>query len=396
MRIVHLTRKTGDIRASRLAYALDKLGHSNVLVMGLEYQPSTTTIVPRPNWPTPDSKIEECRLAAQATLEQRSDAIKAMKPDLIVMHEALTFQMVGALPDVPLILDHHEFDLGMSYQFDSPRIKDRRDAVLRKLMSDSRIVAHMIPSEDLVIELRRDMRHNFDRWDLPIFPVHNGIPLLPEDYRPRTEEARAWLCTDKLLSGEPKEPLADPEDKFVVFCGNLTSDRRPDLLIQTVGELQRRDTRWRALVLSGAEYVDRHIGEQLLALDTLFLEPVRYPWPWKLEDITTLDVCSLGALGFSFAEISHPSWRGAAPNKASDYSASGLYQVCDPCTWLSSSLGTSGEAIADDPVKIADMAEMIDFGQRVHSYGAVSYFADRYAIDGTQDLPQIVAAMECV
>lgn len=392
--VVHITQKHGDMRASRAAFALAKLGHRSTIVYGLDYRPECTSLSPLMPWSHREDGIVSTHVAARIGPAERGAAIAKLKPDCIFVHEPLTFQSYDRLPDVPIVLDNHEFNLHMPMMYDSPRRKSERDRVLLRLMSDPRIVAHTIPSEHLVSELQREMRMHVDQWDVPTFAIHNGPPLPPEEYRPKPGDTREWLARGNDMN--PDDRLIKGEEKFIIFCGNLTGDRRPDLLIATMAELQRRDQRWRAIVMSRAALLEGHVIDPLKALDTLFLEPVRYPWPWALDDVTVLDVCSIGALGFSFAEIEHGSWRGASPNKACEYSLAGTYQVADKCTWLSRSLGDAGAGINCDPAEIADLAQRLDCLSCLGSeYEGISSFGRRYAIDGPEDTAAFEAVMRC-
>lgn len=392
MRILHLSQKTGDQRALRACYTLAKLGHENTVVMGLDYDPRCPGFRPMHEWCGPAECVVRTQLSARLSSSQRGKLIASLKADVIVMHEPLTMQSYADLPDVPIILDSHELNIAMPMQWDSPRRKEARDTVLRRIMTDPRIVAHLIPSEDLVLELQREMRYTVDKWDVPTFAIHNGLPTPSEGWRPRTDDCREWMMRGSDRDG----PLIEADEKLVVFCGNLTGDRRPDLLIAVMAELQRRDQRWTAMVLSRADMIENHVIAPLGALGTLFMDPVPYPWPWNIDgpDPHLVDVLSVARVGFSFAEVEHASWRGASPNKAHEYSAAGTYQLCNQATWLSRALGSAGESIADNPRVIADRIEQLDSARP--SYESVSAFARRFACDGPVDLPHWQAALECV
>lgn len=333
-RVLHISLKQNDIRAQRAAFSTPE--HEHALLLGTEYTLGPDPITTPTDW---GPGIPMAKVRASAKRSDVQAAILKMKPDLIHVHEPMTLRMVPVPDSVPVIVDHHEWELDRSIQWDSPRLRDIRRQLVDGALDRTR--HHIMPSSGLANELA------LYRGGLAITTIYNAPPMLPDGYRPRPE--LAWQVLGDFIQ---------PDDRFVVFAGNMTPDRRIDLLLNTILHLQRQDPRWRLLALSPPSTVPPEVRHQLEATAMLCLEPCAYPWPWSLDRINMLDVLSLGTVGWSFAEVGFTSWRHSAPNKCFEYLAAGLPQVCDRDTWMESNI-LGAMAMDDDHALVAQsiMAE---------------------------------------
>lgn len=329
MKILHVSQKPNDIRAQRAAFSTPE--HEHALLLGTEYELGAEPITAPVDW---GPGIPMAKVRASAKRADVKTAIIEMRPDLIHVHEPITLRTVPIPEGVPVIVDHHEWELDRSIQWDSPRLREIRRQIVDDALDRTR--HHIVPSSGLADEL-----NDYRPVGLEIATIYNAPPVLPDDYRPRPELARQALAD-----------FIQPDDRFVVFAGNMTPDRRIDLLLNTILHLQRKDPRWRLLALSPPSTVPPEVRHQLEATAMLCLEPCAYPWPWSLDRINMLDVLALGTVGWSFAEVGFTSWRESAPNKCFEYLAAGLPQVCDHGTWISGNV-LGAIATDDDPATVA-------------------------------------------
>lgn len=361
VRVLHVSQKPNDIRAQRAAFSTPE--HDHALLLGTEYTLGPDPITAPTDW---GPGIPMAKVRASAKRSDVQAAILEMKPDLIHVHEPMTLRMAPIPDSVPVIVDHHEWELDRSIQWDSPRLRDIRRQLVDGALDRTR--HHIVPSSGLAQELECYRR------GLEITTIYNAPPMLPDGYRPRPELAREVL-----------KDFIQPDDRFVVFAGNMTPDRRIDLLLNTILHLQRQDPRWRLLALSPPSTVPPEVRHQLEATAMLCLEPCAYPWPWSLDRINMLDVLSLGTVGWSFAEVGFTSWRESAPNKCFEYLAAGLPQVCDRGTWMYSNI-PGAMAMDDDPALVAQ--SIIDeHEQRDESdmmFDIARYSLRRFACNGEQ------------
>lgn len=363
MRILHISQKPNDIRAQRAAFSTPE--HEHALLLGTEYTRSDglDAITPPTDW---GPGIPMAKVYASAKRSEVQAAILEMKPGLIHVHEPMTLRMVPVPDSVPVIVDHHEWELDRSIQWDSPRLRNIRRQLVDSALDRTR--HHIVPSSGLANELIRYC------GGLAITTIYNAPPMLPDGYRPRPELAREVL-----------KDFIQPDDRFVVFAGNMTPDRRIDLLLNTILHLQRQDPRWRLLALSPPSTVPTDVRHRLEATAMLCLEPCAYPWPWSLDRINMLDVLSLGTVGWSFAEVGFTSWRHSAPNKAFEYLAAGLPQVCDRGTWMESNI-PGAIALDDDPALAAEaIVREHERGDESHNVFDIGHHSlRRFACNGEQ------------
>lgn len=376
-RILHIGQKHNCIRAQRAAFATPE--HDHALILGTNYEPGDDPLVYRGefNGATSVASIRSC--VGKTAIGK---AIADLKPDVIHLHEPLTAALVP-LPDVPIVVDHHEWELDRSIQWDSPRLRQIREDRVTEIVDDPRTVAHIQTSE----MLRDVMLARYPQTEGKVFVNHNAPPTLPEGYRPRPDVARDVL-----------REYVRTDDKFLVFCGYMTPDRRIDLLLNTILCLQAKDPTWRILALSPPHTVPKDIEPMLNATAMLCVDTLPYPWPWNLDKLTMLDVIAMGSVGWSFAEVGFTSWRGSAPNKAFEYAAAGIPQLCDHDTWMARAFGSLdvGYSVSDRPDLVAErvIIEHENAGDvwdddRFH---ARQDWARRYACDSEAERAQLRAA----
>ena len=376
MRILHLSQKGSDIRAQRAVFATPE--HDHALVLGVDYEPGPDPLKYRGEFCK--ASVASIRSASGKTATGK--ALAEIKPDLIHLHEPLTADLVP-LPDAPVVVDHHEWDLDRSIQWDSPRLRQIREDKVTALVDDPRVVAHIVTSE----MLRDVFLARYPQAAGRVFVNHNAPPALPVDYRPNPGAVRDAL-----------KEFIKPDDKFLVFCGYMTPDRRIDLLLNTILRLQAKDPTWRILALSPPHTVPSALAPMLGATAMLNLDVLPYPWPWALDRVTMLDAIALGSVGWSFAEVGFTSWRGSAPNKTFEYAAAGVPQAADRGTWMADAFehNAVGCALNDDPGLIADRV-LIEhaLAQEPEATDRVAIrqsWARRYACDGETERAELLGA----
>lgn len=334
MKVLHVSQKNNDIRAQRAVFATPE--HDHALVLGVNYEPGSAPLIYRGEF----CKAAVASIRSAAGKPAITKTLAEIKPDVIHLHEPLTAAIVP-LPNVPIVVDHHEWELDRSIQWDSPRLRQIREDKVTETVNDPRVVAHIVPSE----MIRDVMVKRYPKTAGRVFVSHNAPPTLTADYQPRPDIARDVL-----------NEFVKPDDKFLVFCGYMTSDRRIDLLLNTILRLQAKDPTWRILALSPPHTVPSALQPMLDATAMLCVDTLPYPWPWALDKLTMIDVIAMGTVGWSFAEVGFTSWRGSAPNKTFEYAAAGIPQMADRGTWMADAFehNAVGCALNDDPGLIAD------------------------------------------
>lgn len=348
------------------------------MVLGVDYEPGSDPLKYRGEFCK--ASVASIRSAAGKPAIARS--LAELKPDLIHLHEPLT-AAIFPLPDAPIVVDHHEWELDRSIQWDSPRLQKIREGKVTETVNDPRVVAHIVPSE----MIRDVMVKRYPQTAGRVFVNHNAPPALPADYRPNPGAVREAL-----------KEFIKPDDKFLVFCGYMTPDRRIDLLLNTILHLQAKDPTWRILALSPPHTVPSALAPMLNATAMLNVDVLPYPWPWALDRVTMLDAIALGSAGWSFAEVGFTSWRGSAPNKTFEYAAAGISQLCDHDTWMAEAFNSwdVGCSVSDRPDLVAERVE-IEHDRAIEPGAddrirARHDWARRYACDGETERAELLGA----
>jgi glycosyltransferase involved in cell wall biosynthesis len=334
VKVVHVSQKHGDIRAQRAVFATTP-GVDSALILGSTFEPGEDAL----HYIGHFMKQPVYRMREACGRAKIAQAIADLRPDVIHCHEPMTMRLVDLPLDVQIVLDHHEWEIDRSIQWDSPRLRQIRIDVTDQSARDPRVKAYITPSGDIT-------RMVLERWGGHVYTVYNNPFWLSEDYRPNPGRAREAL-KDFICEG----------DKFIAFAGYMTPDRRIDLLLNTILHLQAEDPSWRILALSPERTIPPDIKHQLEATRMLVVDPpLAYPWPWSLDRLTMLDALALAEVGWSFAEVGFDSWRHSAPNKFFEYAAAGIPQICDRGTWMAGwgpgcNAGVLGAD--DDPAAVA-------------------------------------------